>query len=333
MSPLRQKLELSVVIPVYRELETLSLLCEQFRAVVPANISYEIIFVNDGNRGNEVFAALEQLKKVPQNKSHVKVIHLSRNFGQHIAIAAGLKNSSGRFIIVMDADLQHRPADCFKFYQVAIEKNAEVVLSILPSKSHGFFKKLTARFFYKLMTLLGTPLTRNDLGSAYLISSHVAAGLEHMLDRYRTTITMVLWLTMEVEYCTIPHYPREHGKSGYTPLKLIRHGIEAVTAFSSKPLYIALAFSGLFILAASFEVIYLLVQRWVFHQTFETGWTSLFLLILIASSVILGCLGIMGLYLGRVFEAAKARPLYFTQQTDPSERIYLFEDSDSSPDM
>lgn len=313
-------INLTVVIPVYRDVETLPLICDAFEKAAPADLAYEILFINDGNFANAPHAMMQELSRRPR----VRVIHLARNYGQHVAIAAGLKNSLGDYSLVMDSDLQYSPAECLQMYFSAVKQRHSVVLSILPERKGSAFKKLTAKCFYKVMTFLGTPVRRDDLGSVFLVNRHVAQGLALMSDRYRVTMTMALWLSQNVAYYPLSHRDREHGKSGYTLTKLIVHGLNGVTSFSSKPLYLSLFFSMVFAASALGWIIYLLVQVLIFGQHYYPGWTSLAILMLICSAVTLGSLAIVGVYLGRIFETVKGRPLYFVQESDTP--VKLFED-------
>lgn len=321
-SPLdAEPLALTVVIPVYREVESLPVLCDRFDAAAPPGTSYEILFVDDGNYDNATFRTLTSLKSRP----HVRVIHLSRNFGQHVAIAAGLKNARGEHILVMDADLQYEPADCLKLLDTAHREGKSLVLSTIARASRPPLKALGATCVYGLMGVLGTPLTRDDLGAVFLVNRHIAHGLARMFDRYRFTITMALWLTNDVAFCRVEHRRRAFGASGYTLRTLILHSITGLTSFSSRPLYIALFFALVFACGALAGIVYLLAEVLVYGKAYLPGWASTIVLILTCSAVILGCLGILGIYVGRIFDATQGRPLYYVRQ-DKTEPIRLFED-------
>lgn len=315
-----EHIQLSIVIPVYNDVESLPILRDEFRRALPEEFRYELIFVNDSPTRGETYRTIDLLSKYPE----VKAVHLSRNFGQHVAFAAGIANSSGSHILIMDADLQYAPKDCLRLLEVALREQSDVVLSTISKRRQPFFKKVITKVFYNLMILLGTPVTRDDLGSVFLLSRHVANGLARMADRHRFTIEMILWLTMDVSYCHLTHSDRKYGKSGYTFSKLVRHAINGITSFSSKPLYISLLCSGVFGLIAICGVIYLLVQILYFGKAYAAGWASVTVLILTCTSIILASLGVLGIYVGRMFESTKGRPLYFVHGKDRS--IKLFED-------
>jgi dolichol-phosphate mannosyltransferase len=316
------RIDISVVIPVYTEVESLREICDQFETHVLPGIHYEIVFVNDGNLNNRVWT---ELKTISKRKS-VRVIHLSRNFGQHTAIAAGLKNSRGAYVIVMDADLQYLPKDCLRMVDKAREDNLGAVLSIIPDGKHSRFKGVTSRAFYWIMRKLGVP-QRSNMGSTFVVSRHVAQGLCRMGDRYRHTIPMVLWLCGEIAYLEIPHYPRRFGASGYSMKKLVSHAITGITSFSAQPLYISLILAFVFAFISLSAIGVLLVSIFLFHKNYLAGWSSTIVTVLFCSATILTCVGIMGLYLARVFEFTKGRPLYYVQGESSGEAL-LFEDQD-----
>jgi dolichol-phosphate mannosyltransferase len=315
-------LALSVVIPVFNESESLPLLCDRLASSIPAGTSHEILFIDDSGYNEETFKTLDSLKPRP----NVRVIHLSRNFGQHVAIAAGLKNARGDHILVLDADLQYDPSECVRFLEVARRENRALVLSIVERRRQPFFKSIATNLVYRTMTFLGTPVTRNDLGSVFLVNRHLALGLSRMLDRYRFTITMALWLTRDVAFQRVSHSPRAHGRSGYNLRKLVFHAITGLTSFSSRPLYVALVFSFIFMAGAAVGAAYLVAQTILNGKFYLPGWASTITVILACTAAILGCLGILGIYVGRIFDATQGRPLYFYRE-DARDRVRLFEET------
>lgn len=311
---------LSVVIPVLNDSITPQLLCEQFAECVPKDVRYEIIFVNDGNLNNAVFSALEALRSRPE----VRVVHLSKRFGQHVAVAAGMKNSRGEYLLSMDCDLQYLPKDCYRMYEWSRKNGHDAVFSLVPKNAHSAFRALASRAYYFALTALGTP-SRGDLGSAYVITRHVAQGLLRTHDRYRMTMSLISWLGGDLAYFELPHYPRRFGSSGYTFTKLLAHALNGVTSFSSRPLYLAFALSLGFAALVVLVVLGLSYMRFVLGRHFPLGWPTTIVVTLSSASLVLGCLGIIGLYLAKLFENSNGRPLYFVRK-DATDTPVLFED-------
>ena len=315
-------LALSVIIPVYRETEALAQIHARFEKCVGEHESYEIIYVNDGNVNNEVYHAMEAMRGL----KNTRIIHLSRNFGQHIAIAAGLKNSKGKYVLVMDADLQYLPEDAYRMYRWAVEKGRSVVISVLKQRVHSLGKRMASKLFYWLMRHLGAP-QRSDIGSMFLVSRHVARGILRINDRYRLTIPMIYWLGGDISYFEVSHQARKSGRSGYNFVSSLRLLLNGITSFSAKPLYLSFVLSMFFALATGGIMVNLLYNRIFRGEVFLSGWLSTLLVILISATLILVCLGVVGLYVGRMFETINRRPLYFVQEQN-SEAI-LFEDEET----
>lgn len=314
--------DLSVVVPVYRDYSSLKEIVSRFKDAIGGTYEFEIVFVNDGNVQNEVFAELEQLC---QSFPFVKVVHLSRNFGQHIAIAAGMKNASGAYILVMDSDLQFDPEECLKMYQWASSQEITACLSRVHRKEHGAVKRFFANTYYRLASILMELPYQQNVGSTFLVNRHVANGLSAMADRRRLTIPMIFWLSGDIKYFPLTHKTRQTGKSGYSFKKLIHLAINDIVTFSTLPLYAAFGVSLVFAGLATSALVYWSVQYFMFSKTYLSGWLSVVFFVLASSTVILVCIGILGLYVARIFESSNSRPLYFVQENKKC-RISLFED-------
>jgi dolichol-phosphate mannosyltransferase len=317
---MNRSIDLSIVIPVYNEIESLEPICDEFQKNMPDGTNFEIIMVNDGNFRNDVYNAVNRLRKRP----YVRTIHLAKNYGQHVAIAAGLKNALGEFVLVTDSDLQYAPSDSLKLYVEAKKNKHDLVVSLIQERAHSFFKEFGAKFFYWLMTTLGTKL-RPDLGSVFVVHRRIADGLLRMADRNRLTITMAMWLSQNIGYLNVVHSDRKSGKSGYTLSKLLWHGINGVIYFSTKLLYFSFVFSSLFSLAAIAGIIFIIFKAVIMKQAFPAGWASLVVIVLACTATVLASLTVVGHYLGRVFELVKHRPLYFLQDSE-NNTLRLFEE-------
>lgn len=314
------KPELSFVVPVYNEVNSLRpLVSEISKACAAKGLSYEVVFINDGNSGNSQYAALADLEKAPA----VRVIHLSRNFGQHVAIAAGLKNAHGKYHIVMDADLQYFPEDAIRLYEKGVATGADVVLSRTQQRKHSLPKVMLAKLFYLLTGVLGSKLPV-DLGSMFLLRAHISRGLSQMSDRNRSTISLALWLTGNYETEAVRHQSRFEGRSGYNLSRLIKHGVFNIALMSNRPLYLSAVFAAAYAFAAVLFAFIALSANRIFGQ--PSWWTNdlLLLLLLTVPATVMASLAIMGLYLGKILDLAKKRPLYYFQEASLGKYL-LFE--------
>lgn len=313
---------ISIILPIYSEADSTEEICKRIAEKTKDETSkVEVILVNDGNIRNVVYQALERLKKW----NFVKVIHLSRNFGQHIAIAAGMKNARGDYILIMDSDLQYDPIECLEMAKMAEKEAHPVVLSTHNRSLHPFFQKITSKIYYMLIqTILGLPYPSN-LGSAFVVSKEIARGLLSMGDRYRMTIPMAYWLYGDIHYHEIKHFPRMNGKSGYTLSKKIRHALYGSVSFSTAPLTFVLFLGANCAFLSLILGVIFLIMHFFTDLNFLSGWLSTMLTLLFSSGLILFCLGIVGTYIGRIFDSTTARPLYFVQKGSNSE-IKLFEE-------
>lgn len=304
--------------PVYSEAESVQLICEKLR---PFAQDIEVLVVNDGNINNGVYSAVEALKKF----EFIKVIHLARNFGQHVAIAAGMKNATGDYVLSMDADLQYDPIECLEMAREAIRKELPVLLSVHKKSSHPLLTRIASKIYYKFASrFLGLPYP-TGLGSAFVVSREVCSGLLSMGDRYRMTIPMVFWLYGDIAYHQITHFTRKTGRSGYTFRKKVRHALNGATSFSTGPLTLVLVLGFIFATISFVVGLGFLIVQVVAGSRFLEGWLSTILVSLFSSGLVLLCIGIVGIYVGRIFDNTSNRPLYFVRKKANSP-IKLFEE-------
>jgi dolichol-phosphate mannosyltransferase len=301
----------SIVIPIYNERETLHELYQHLNRVLePVGKPYEFIFVNDGSQDD----SLEILRALHSKDSRVKFINLSRNFGHQIAISAGIDFAGGQAVIVMDGDLQDPP----EAIPLLIEKWYEGydVVYVIREKRQGIgLIKLTAyRLFYRIirnLTNINIPL---DAGDFRLMSRRVVDVLKSMPERNRFVRGLSSWVGFKQMGISYPRPPRFAGKTKYSWRKLVQLAFDGITSFSFAPLqlatYLGFAVSGLCL-------IYALYAMYVKLATGEPphGWTSLMVAIMFLGGAQLITLGIMGEYLGRIFDEVKRRPTYVADET------------------
>jgi len=312
---------LSVVSPVYRAATIVPELVRRIRAAVePLTRDYEILLVEDGSPDQSWEAIAAECATDPR----VKGVRLSRNFGQHAAITAALSHARGRHVVVMDCDLQDNPAYIPALYRKARE-GYDVVFALRRLRRFGFWKNFTARVYYAMFRWLAGVDYDPRIGAYSVISRQVVDAFLQFGDYRRGYVIVLGWLGFRRAYVEVDHEERHSGASSYSGWTLVRHAVTIALSYSDKPLhlsmYIGFALSGFAFLFGLSMIV------WYFSsdvgQT-ALGWTSLVVSIFFLSGLILMSLGMLGLYVGRVFEQVKQRPIFVVQETQnvstPGER-------------
>jgi dolichol-phosphate mannosyltransferase len=300
---------LSVVSPVYQAAEIVPELVTRLHdACAQITEKYEIILVDDGSQDS----SWEQIEACCQADHRVVGVKLSRNFGQHQAITAGLEVSKGDFVAVMDCDLQDDPAYLPQLYAAA-QEGYSIVYTRKTSRKHKAGKNLWARFFFFLFNLLSDYSKADEKVGAYsLLTRQVVAAFLRIKDTHRHYLLVLKLLGFSSTYLDIEHAERYAGKSSYTFRKMIRHAMDGITSQSVKLLHLAVGI-GFFLFIVSILAILFLIYKKIYIGA-EIGWTSLMVTIIFSTGLIMMAIGILGLYLGKVFEQVKGRPLYIIEK-------------------
>lgn len=300
---------LSVVSPVYQAAEIVSELVKRLHASL-ASITeqYEIILVDDGSQDQ----SWAEIAACCQADERVVGVKLSRNFGQHQAITAGLEVSRGDFVAVMDCDLQDDPAYLPQLYAEA-QKGFAIVYTRKESRKHAFGKNLLARLFFFLFNLLSN-YSKSDanIGAYSMLNRQVVEAFLQIKDTHRHYLLVLKLLGFSSSYLDIKHAERYAGKSSYTFGKMFRHAMDGITSQSVKLLHLAVGI-GFFLFIFSILAIFFLIYKKLYIGA-EIGWTSLMVTIIFSTGLIMMAIGILGLYLGKVFEQVKGRPLYIIEK-------------------
>lgn len=304
------KPHISVVTPVYGCSKCLSSLSVRLNKVLSTiNKDYEIIMVNDASP-DESWAEIMELAK---NDSRIKGINLSKNFGQHNAIAAGLDYSKGDWVVVMDCDLQDQPEEIIKLYNKALE-GYDVVFGRRELRKDSFFKKITSKVFYKIYDYLTDFKTDNTIANFSIISSKVVKSYRKMEEQHKPYGYFINWLGFNRADITIQHAQRLHGESSYSFNKLVELALNNIVSQSNKPLKISIKIGFLMSFLSLIYAFYLIVRHFITDFSVE-GWTSVMVSIYFVAGLILMNLGFIGLYIGKVFDETKNRPLYVVDIT------------------
>jgi dolichol-phosphate mannosyltransferase len=305
------KVQYSVVIPVYNEEEVLDVCYRRVKDVMEkTGEEYEIIFVNDGSHDSTP----QKLENLSLLDRHVKWIDFSRNFGHQIAITAGMDAASGEAVIVMDADLQDPPELILEMIDKWKEGYNVVYAKRQKRQGETWFKKVTAALFYRLLRKLTDLEIPLDTGDFRLIDRKVCDVLKTLKEKNRFVRGIVTWVGFRqtaVEYVRDPRYA---GETKYPLKKMLKLSIDAITSFSYKPLMIA-SYVGFAMSSLSFlYLLYVLYLRLFSHDT-VAGWASIVSIMLFFNGITLMMLGVMGQYIGRIYDEARNRPLYVVKRT------------------
>lgn len=294
---------LSIVSPVYRAERMVDKLVEEIHASVRTiTDDYEIILVEDGSPDN----SWQQIEKICKNDYKVKGIKLSRNFGQHPAITAGLNASKGEWVVVMDCDLQDRPSEIPNLLNKALE-GFDAVFAQRVLRQDGFLKKLSSKIFYKIFSYLTETYQDGSVANFGIYHRKVIKSVIELGDRIRFFPTMTQWVGFRRAYLPVSHNERFEGKTSYTWSKLIDLAFNNIISFSDKPLRLTVRL-GIFmsIVAAILAISYLI--GYFTGKITQPGFTSVIIAIMFFSGLIIFILGIIGIYLGKTFEQVKNRP-------------------------
>jgi glycosyltransferase involved in cell wall biosynthesis len=303
---------ISIIIPCFNEHEViketinrLKNLCSELR-----RFDVELIFVDDGS----IDSTREILKEFAEADSRIKIIGFSRNFGHQIAVSAGIDAALGDAVVLIDADLQDPPevihemiAKWHEGYDVVYGTRSERL-------GETAFKLATARVFYRLLNRLSEVPIPLDAGDFRLMSRHVVAVLKAMPERDRFVRGMVSWAGFKQVALPYIRAKRFAGETKYPLRKMFRFAIDGILSFSTKPLQLSVIIGFLCAIFAFIGIFYALYLR-IFTSTWVEGWTALMISILLIGGVQLISVGILGEYIGRIYNEIKRRPLYVVEES------------------
>jgi len=307
--------DIVVVIPVFNEENNVDLLYDRLQGVMKSmNKTYRFVFVNDGSRDN----TLQKLKDLASKDPHVKYIDLSRNFGHQVAVTAGLHFSEGKRVVIIDADLQDPPELIVEMEQKKNEGWNVVYARRKQRKGESFFKRLTARVFYRLLKSITSVDIPVDTGDFRMMDWKVVEVLNRMPEQHKFIRGMVSWVGFKQTYVEYDRDQRHSGKTGYTFKKMLRFAIDGITGFSNVPLKVATWMGFGFSIVSFLLIIYALYARFI-SKDYVPGWASIMISISFIGGIQLICLGLIGEYIIRMDSNLRRRPLYIINETNVTE--------------
>jgi glycosyltransferase involved in cell wall biosynthesis len=270
---------------------------------------YEIIFINDGSRDDSTML----LRDFQDRDARVKFLNFSRNFGHQIAITAGLDYSSGQAAVVMDADLQDPPEVIPRLIE-QWRKGYDIVFAVRAKRQgEGFFKRATAALFYRLFRHMAATEIPLDAGDFRLMSRRAVEALQSIRERNRFIRGLAGWIGFRQTAVTYVRDVRQAGETKYPLKKMLRFALNGLLSFSVVPLQLA-SYLGFLISSIGFFYIVYAIGLKLFTDRVVLGWTSVMVAVLFLGGVQLISLGIIGEYIGRIYDEVKQRPLYVVDE-------------------
>ena len=301
--------KIAVIIPVYRAEKIVDELCNRLITnLSKLTDAFEIILIDDSSPDN----SWNKIKENTLKDDRIKGYLLSRNFGQHHAITAGIDKADAEWVVVMDCDLQDRPEEIVQLYNKALE-GFDIVLAARQNRKDNFLKKATSKLFYIILSFLSGMKFNGEVGNFGIYHKNVIDNIKNLREPFRFFVSSVKWIGFNSTTLNVEHDNRFEGKSSYNYKKLISLAVNIIISYSNKPLKMMI-FTGI-----GFAFISLLFIAYNFYLKFigqitELGYTSIISSIWLLSGVILTSTGILGIYIGKIYDGIKNRPLYIISE-------------------
>ncbi len=304
---------LSIVVPCYNEEENI----KDFYMELMKNKSFfesekldlEILFIDDGSKDGTV----ESIKKIKEEDERVRMLSFSRNFGKEAAMFAGLENSKGDYVVIMDVDLQDPPSLLPQMYMHIQEGFDSVATRRVTRKGEPPIRSFFARCFYRLMKSISKTEIMDGARDYRMMTRQMVNAILQMQEYNRFTKGIYGWVGFETKWLEYENVERAKGETKWNFWKLLVYSVEGITAFSTVPLMFASLMGVLFCILAFAMIVFTIFRKIVFGDP-VSGWPSLVCIISLVSGVQLFCLGILGQYLSKTYMEVKKRPIYLVKE-------------------
>lgn len=307
--------KISIVVPCYNEEESLPYFYDEIIRVAKEmkKIEFEFLFINDGSKDK----TLEVLRNLAKKDKRVRYISFSRNFGKEAGMYAGLKEATGDYICVMDADLQDPPALLPSMYESIINEDYDSVATRRVSRAgEPPIRSFFARLFYKLINKISKADIVDGARDFRLMTRQMVDAIVSMEEYNRFSKGIFGWVGFNTKWIEFENVERVAGETKWSFWKLFLYSLEGIVAFSTIPLSIAFMLGILFCV---FAVVFIIVRTWIFGDP-TSGWPSLVCIMFLVSGVQLCCTGILGQYLSKTYLETKKRPIYIVKETEQSKK-------------
>lgn len=310
----KKKDKISIVIPCYNEEESLPLFYKEIDKVSKEleEVDFEFLFINDGSTDK----TLNQLRNLSENDNRIRYISFSKNFGKEAGMYAGLENSTGNLVAIMDADMQDPPSMIKKMYKIIKEENYDcVALYSKTHKDYSLIRKLFTNCWYKLIAKISSTEQIPGARDFRLMKRKMVDAIVNMNEYNRYSKGIFSFVGFDTKWLNYEAPDRVAGKSKFNFFKLFKYAIEGILAFSTAPLVLS-AIVGLLFCLISFIAIIVIITKTIVYGDPVGGWPSLACMIMFMSGVQLFFLGIIGMYLSKTYLEIKKRPIYIIKETE-----------------
>lgn len=306
---------LSIIVPCYNEEKTVSLFYKEFLSVYENEmtfLNYEIIFINDGSVDN----TLSKIKELHELDKNVKYISFSRNFGKESALLAGLENSKGDYIAVIDADLQDPPSLLPHMLNIIQKTNYDIVgTRRISRKGEPPIRSFFANIFYKIINSISDLNLVDGARDFRMMTRPVVNSIVMLREYNRFSKGLFNWVGFKTKWLEYENIKRIEGETSWSFWSLFQYSIEGIVAFSTIPLHIS-TILGIVISILSFLLIIIIVLRYFLYNEIVTGWTSTICITLFLSGIQLLSIGILGKYMEKTYMETKKRPIYIIDEKE-----------------
>ena len=307
-----RKEKISLVIPCYNEENSIPMIYEEIDKLTKKmkTEDFEIIFINDGSKDNSAWV----IKELSKKDKRIKYLTFSRNFGKEAGMYAGLKESTGDYVAILDADLQDPPEMIKKMYNIIKKEKVDCVALYTEShEGYSLIRKTLTNIWYKLAKKISTSNQKPGARDFRLMTRQMTDAILEMKEYNRYLKGIYDYVGFETKWISYDAPNRKTGESKFNIWKLTKYAIEGMVAFSTKPLILA-TYIGLFLCLTSFIVIIIIIAKTLIWTDPVSGWPSLACLIVFIGGIQLFFLGIIGLYLSKLYLEVKRRPIYIVKE-------------------
>jgi len=303
-------MKLSLVVPCYNEEGNVERLFQEVKNTFKENIDYEIVFVNDGSTDKTA----QELKKLHSDNENIQVINFSRNFGKEAAMYAGLKESKGELVCVIDADLQQHPEEVVKMIDI-LDNNPDIdcVTAYQKKRREGRLMSAVKSCFYKLINKISDVKFVNGASDFRIMRKNMVEAVLSMTEYHRFSKGIFNWVGFNTEYMPYEARERKTGRSKWSVKKLMKYALEGMVSFSTKPLRFATYVGFMSSLASIIYLIVVVIQKTLYGIDVP-GYATIVVLVLLLGGLQLFCLGVLGEYLAKMYIQVKNRPVYIIKE-------------------
>ncbi|MGE5405154.1 MAG: glycosyltransferase family 2 protein [Candidatus Saccharibacteria bacterium] len=307
---MQNKPHISVIIPLYNCADCIDELYRRLAASLETiTPNFELVMVNDCSPQND----WEMVNRLTAKDSRVVGLNLSRNFGQHQAITAGLEAVRGDWVVVMDGDLQDQPEEICKLYKKA-QEGFDVVFARRQVRHDNIMKKITSYLFARVFDYFADTRSDSSIANFSIVSYQVAKNVVRLKEHNRSYPHFIRWVGYNQSFVDVDHAERYKGESAYNFSRRFDLAMDIIVAFSNKPLKFSIKLGFLIAFLSLLYGLYIL-SRYFFIGSPVEGWTTIIVSLYFIGGMLFANLGLLGLYLGKVFDEAKNRPLYIVKES------------------